>query len=209
MPKIVSRAEFAKLAGVGKSAITEASKPGGLLAAARVGKSIDAEHPDCVAYLKRSTRRRTKRRIAEAEASQSDPDLVAEHDADTAAELAQIGHMTIQEVVDEFGTKHAFAHWLDALKRMEDIRKLRLSNDETEGALIRRDFVKTYLFGAVDAMTRRLLNDLPATAVANIYAAARAGEPIENAERALVGLIGDTLKPFATTMEKRLEVASK
>lgn len=209
MPKLGSRSDLAKLAGVGKSAITEATKPGGPLAAARVGQSIDLEHPDCLAYLKRAAKRRQKRKVAEAQASESDPDLVAAQDDDTAAELAEIGGMTIREVVDEFGTKHAFAHWLEALKRMEDIRKLRLSNDETEGALIRREFVKTYLFGAVDSMTRRLLNDLPATAVASIYASARAGEPVEDAERALVGLISDTLKPFANTMKQRLEIAGK
>lgn len=50
------RSEFAKLAGVAPSAITRQCRPGKPLAAACVGKRIDADHPAAVAYVESQQR---------------------------------------------------------------------------------------------------------------------------------------------------------
>lgn len=57
MPRLVSRAEFARLAGVSKPAVTKASK-GPLLQAACSADRIDVDHPDAVAYVAAATKGR-------------------------------------------------------------------------------------------------------------------------------------------------------
>src|SRR5262245_49219 len=51
MPRVLSRAEFARLAKVSKAAITKACGAG--LAPACTSDRIDADHPAALAYLKR------------------------------------------------------------------------------------------------------------------------------------------------------------
>jgi hypothetical protein len=57
MQKLLSKSKFAKLAGVNPSTMTRISKT--LLAAAVVGKHIDAAHPDAVQYLADKERAKT------------------------------------------------------------------------------------------------------------------------------------------------------
>lgn len=52
---LISKAEFARRAGVSAAAITKGLKPGGRFAAAAVGKRIDVAHPAAVAYLEGKT----------------------------------------------------------------------------------------------------------------------------------------------------------
>jgi len=49
--KLVKKSAFAEMAGVSNAAITKACKPGAALAAAMVGKQINAIHPAAVEYL--------------------------------------------------------------------------------------------------------------------------------------------------------------
>ena len=82
------------------------------------------------------------------------------------------------------------------MNRIENMRKTRLDNDESEGRLIDRELVKGAVFGAIESAYRRLLQDTPKTAVARIYASAKAGQPPEDAEKILRELITAQLKPL-------------
>lgn len=122
---------------------------------------------------------------------------------DDLEELAQ----TLRPLVRRFGTETAFAKWLDQLKKIEDIREKRLKNEETVGTLVQRDAVKQFGFAYIDAAQKLLLRDAARTIAMRLYAMAKAGEPMEEAERTARDILGSNLRPLRATFEKALRNA--
>lgn len=200
--RLVSRSEFARMAGVSPGAVTRASLKS--LKAACHGDRINIDHPDAVSYLarhesrrtsgKKAKRGRTKRRSTRAKAPKTAPNPDASgHDSSTEA-LTRYRHQTLEQLTDQFGTDRTFRDWLQALKKIEDIRKARLDNEETEGRLMRRELVRTHIFGAVERSNQRLLGDAPKTIAQRLYAAARSGQSLEEAERIVRAVVSTHLE---------------
>lgn len=129
---------------------------------------------------------------------------------DVAAKLAESdtwGNLTLREIAARHGTFRTFTDVLTALKTIEDIRKGRLHNEETEGSLISRDLVKAHVIDAIDALFRRLLGDTPKTIARLIYAAAKGGSPVEEAEKIAHDQISSQLKTVKSTAERVLRNA--
>lgn len=103
--------------------------------------------------------------------------------------------MTLQQLVERFGTATAFKDYLDARKKIEDIVGKELENDETVGRLISRDLVRTHVFGAIEQANKRLLQDAAPNISRTVYALARRGAPVEDAEREARDVIGRILNP--------------
>lgn len=99
-------------------------------------------------------------------------------------DIKELGELRdhLAPLLQRFGTQRNFVDWLDALKKIEEILAKHLANEETEGRLISRDMVQTSVFGALGAMTRKLLRDSPKTIARKVYALHGAGRPIEEAE---------------------------
>ncbi len=112
--------------------------------------------------------------------------------------------MTLRELIAKFGSRRAFDDWLKALKKIEDIRKVRLDNDEAEGRLIDRELVVKHVMGAIDEVFRRLLMDAPKTITARIYSSALAGDTIEAARDVVHGLIRDQLRALKAKATRNL-----
>lgn len=113
-------------------------------------------------------------------------------------DLAEIS-AAIQPLVPlaaRFSTQTELSDWLDRLKRVEEIREKRLKNEETEGTLIPRELVKTHVFGAIEMVNRRLLTDSPKTIARRLYALAKSGAPIEEAEEVVREIISSQLRPM-------------
>lgn len=110
----------------------------------------------------------------------------------------------IRPIVDRFGSMHGLRDWLAALKTIEEIRTKRLDNDETEGSLIRREGVRVYLFGAIEAANVRLLRDASKTITRRLYSLAKSETPVEEAEKVVRELIGATLDPVKTKASRAL-----
>jgi hypothetical protein len=110
-------------------------------------------------------------------------------------DVGSVADMTIREVIKRFGTVTAFKDWLTSLKAIEDIRERRLRNEEADGRLIPREPVKHHVFGAIDAANRRLLNDSPKTIARRVYALAKTGAAIEEAEQIVREIISSQLRP--------------
>lgn len=202
--KTATRAELAAQAGVTKQAITKAMA--GPLSAAACGDRVDLSHPVVVSYLARKRTQIERKRAAEAEAAA----LVSSVDADipqSAEDIDGLADLTVREVVQRHGTVRGFKDWLDALKKIEDIRKTRLDNDETEGTLIDRELVKTHVFGAIESGNRRLLQDFPKSAAIRVMAAFKSGATVEETERLMRDLIGTQLKPVKTAAARTLRDA--
>ena len=197
------------MAGVSPAAITKACKRA--LKPALIGKRIDLDHPTVVKYLAgkgvdatsppettpaerpRRTRKRPRpgQRAARRELQSIDG----------------LEHLTLEELINRFGTETGLKDWLDSRKKIADIREKDLKNAEAAGRLISREFVKTHVFGHLDAAHRRLLRDTPKSLAKRIYALARAGEPIEAAEAEVREAISDQLRPMKAEATRALRNA--
>lgn len=208
-PRLYSRSQFARYAEVTPAAITKACKDGNGLADACLGDRVDVDHRAAVAYLKAhgkapvpKPKKPPAKKKGAKRAAQDD-----QFDTDDPVAVARLDHgvlsqMTIQEVIDTFGSRRGVRDWLEALKLIEAIRKTRLDNDETEGELISRELVRTHVFGAIEALHQQLLADLPRTLVTRLYASARSEEPQEEVERIVCQLISKQLKTVKTRTER-------
>jgi hypothetical protein len=207
----ISRAEMAQRAGVSQGAITKALRPNGPLAPAAVGDRVNVAHPDAVAYLSRKNRQRARKReqdAAAAELAGDEAEAIEGLDPDEALEdIEAFADMTVREVVDRFGTARRFRDYLDARKRIEDVRKTKLDNDETEGRLISRELVQQHVFGAIEASHMRLLQDLPKSAAIRVNSAFKATATVEDIERIIRELIATQLRPVKTTVRRTMTAA--
>jgi hypothetical protein len=223
MKRLVSRAELARHAGVSRTAITKACD--GELADACEGKRVDLDHPAVAQYLARhapapTVQVKRARIVAPAPtvARPIEPIEAAPGETPTSPEKARqylleqarglevddLPGMTLQGLVERFGTAGQFVDWLDALKKIEDIRAKRLSNGETEGRLIERDLVHAHVFAAMEGCHTRLMTDTPKTMARRLYAAAKSDVPVEEAEQVVRELVGSQIRPMKTKIAKML-----
>ena len=226
--KLLSKSDFARHAGVAAGAISKAMRESALKEAVVAGR-IDANHPEAVAYAKRD---RKKRQSAAKKAVRRKPDKKAAKvstvdispDGDPTSELngapepdplvtdagldiSRYADLTLRELEGRFGSVRALKDWLEALKKIEDIREKRLNNEEVQRALISRELVKTHIFGFLDAGNRRLLGDTPKTIARRLYALARSDSPIEEGEKLVREIIGSQLNPQKERVSKLLREA--
>jgi len=221
VPSPVSRAEFARLAGVSAPAITKASK--GPLAPACVADRIDVDHPAAKAYLaskgrslpspdRRETKSTKRGKAAPAQPTEPSPKRRKTDERSTAArrddgrtkevpiekseDFERYKHLTLEECVERFGTFRAMRDIAEVLKKIEDTRARRLQNDEREGHLVSRELVRTHIVGAMQVAFERLLRDAPRSLTQLLFALARAeGSSVEAGEKQAREIISSTLKP--------------
>lgn len=232
MARLVSRSELARIAKVSPAAITKACKT--QLAPACVGKRIDLDHAATTQYLRAkgisdpaptSSSNPTKNHATNPTAVRRRPKKTADPEhapgprsdggmEDPASEEVEgeedpehFLSLTLAQIVERFGTKTGFKDWLVARKTIADIREKELKSDETEGRLIDRELVKTHVFGAIEAGNRRLLGDSPKTIARRLYALAKSGAPVEEAEKVVREIISSQLKPVKTTAARVLRNA--
>lgn len=224
--RLESRSALARLAGVSPAAITKACK--GQLAAARVGKRIDLDHPAVAAYLTkkgvdptavppRHTRARAKptaprpkkpapkkpRKAAARSPRVPDPGFNPDP-ADDGPPIEDLLHLTLNEIIRRHGTDTGFKDYLDQRKKIADIREKTLKNLELAGRLIERELVKTHIFGALEESNRRLLGDSPKTIARRLYALAASGAPVEEAEATVREIMTSQIKPAKATASRVL-----
>ena len=219
--KLLTHAAFANVAGVSKQAVSKSTKEG-LLKKAVVNDRIDMMHPNAVAYLKRPRKGSHRPKPDPKSVTQKLTDASTNGDptsptnggsaaellvTDTGLDISRYADMTLRELVDRFGSVRALKDWLEALKKIEDIREKRLNNEEVQRALISRELVKTHVFGFLEAGNRRLLGDTPKTIARRLYALARSDQPIEEGEKLVREIIGSQLNPQKERVSKLLREA--
>lgn len=224
MPNLVSRADYARMAGISDSAVSRLAR--GKLADASAGKRIDLDHPAVVAHLESrgvdptkgpptgrtvAERATVARRKAPAKASRQAPSGGEDEPAETTRqagvtkdEIERFDHMTLRELMDRFGTAPVFVDHLNALKRMEDVREKALKNDETDGLIISRELVQAHVFGTLYGLSRRLLGDMPKTVAQQLYALAKTGAPLEEAERVVRDAVSSQIEPVKVKVANAL-----
>lgn len=221
--ELVSRRELARRAGKTAAAVTAQCRPGGHLHEAIVGDRIDASHPAAVAWIagpatpkkaskkatkKKAAKKAAKKKVTASQPSEDEPSsnvlAIKLEDLPGLRGIEDLADQTLRYICQHFGTGRALKDWLDARKKIEDVRHAELDNGRLEDTLVSRERVKTAVFGIIEASNRRLLQDFPKAAVRRLYGACRAGQPPEEAERILRDLISAQLTPVKAQAQKAL-----
>jgi len=111
----------------------------------------------------------------------------------TEDDISRFEDWTLRRLRMKFGTSFAFKAWLGACKAMVEIKEKELGFAKQTGALISRELVKTQVFAHIALAYQQLLRDTAPTLARRIYAMARSGAPIEDAEALARELMGATL----------------
>lgn len=200
MDRFVTKFDFSKLAKVSAAAITNATKPDKALVTAFVGGKIDLGHPAAKAYLK-------KKNVAVPEFRAAATTSVAAGIA-TEMDPLEFMHMSLGEILAKYGTLKEFKGVLDALKTMADISYKEMQAQEKRGEFIRRETVKTFIFGALEQLNLRLLRDVPKTAVARLASHLKTGGSREDAEMMFVTIISQSLQLVSDTTTRVLRTGA-
>jgi hypothetical protein len=213
-------------------AISKQCAEGGKLVEACDGRRIDLERPAALEYLRGKGVAPPKVRksvLSRAPAPTAPPSVEADEalvpevppaarpgpmaPADARAYLLELTQgikvrdlpsMTLQQVVERFGTFTQFTDLLDARKKIADIVEKDLKNDATTGRLIERELVKTHVFGAMEQQNKRLLQDAAPNITRTIYAAARSGKSVEEAENEAREILTRILSPAKESAARAL-----
>ena len=206
MDQLITRARFARLAGVSRPSVTKACKNG--LKDAVVGKRIDLTHPAARQYLAdkgvdATTVRPAASRIPRGGEGGPGKSEAAGTDWGPGNVEDLLG-LTFREIAVRYGTVPGFTDWLNARKKVADIRRLELRNAESEGRVIQRDLVRTHVFGYLDAMNRRLLRDLPPALAPQLLTLARTNASAEDFKKEIRARISHQLRNAKHDVTRRL-----
>lgn len=225
MARLVTRSELSRIAGVSPAAITKACK--NALTPACDGSRVDLDHPATVAYLaskgraptaaapapkKRGSKTTTPRpkpgapaKRKRSETPEETPEAELEEvAAEGMREIDGLEHLTLEKLVTQYGTLTRFRDWLEARKKLADLRSAELKNDEAQGRLIDRELVRSHVFSALEAGNRRLLGDTPKTIARRLYALARSETAVEEAEQVVREILSSQLRPVKAAAARAL-----
>lgn len=216
MDRFVSKKEFADVCQKTPAAITAATRPGKALSLALAGKKIDTHHVDAVTYMQKhgvdvglpaqdepATTASKKTKPSKQKGSYQEVDIKVDIDHNLA-EYSKYLNMTLGDIIRKFGSMPKFKDHLNSFKVMSEIELRELQAEEKRGKFIRRDTVKTHIFGAMDTSNLRLLRDVPKTAAMKAASILKSGQEIGVVEEMLRDLIGKNLSVVRETAERVL-----
>jgi hypothetical protein len=126
-------------------------------------------------------------------------------DNGTSGAMVELGNLTLDQVTMLIGQYDQAEEWLKSVKLKEDIRAARLKNEATEGSTISRELVETRVLGVVDEAFRRLLTDGAKTLASQVFAMAKSGQTVQEAEREISATIGKVLELAKTKPQRALK----
>jgi hypothetical protein len=119
----------------------------------------------------------------------------------------EIARMDLRQVVERWGTQHEVKDWLMALRTLEDIRAKQIENETKQGLVIKRELVQAHVFGHIEAVNKRLLQDAPSKLANEIFSLCRTGASLEEAEKLIRDTIGSYLSPLKTQTARAIRAA--
>lgn len=197
-PSYLTRAQFARHAGVGPQRVSVLTA--GQLEPALVldGRRIDISHPCVVRYMKaRSAREHAKDDEPSTQVPNVDPTLLPEN-------IQHLADWPLRKIVQTFGTSAAFVDWLKATKLIEDIHAARLKNDSTSGELVSRDLVSRGLIEPIETAFVSMLSDGARTIAARSVAMVRAGSDEADIEDLVKDQLSSLIRPAKAKIKRNL-----
>ena len=119
-------------------------------------------------------------------------------------DIAEHGHLSLNEIAEHFGSDEMYRGWLDAKRKQIDIVERDLKVKERIGELVSRDYVSRYLFGLLEEMSSRLLVDSSVTIATKIYAHCESGDTLEEATKTVRDEISKPIKGSKAQIKKRM-----
>ena len=214
--RLIKKIEFAEQAGVSRAAVTKACDAA--LKAAVVGKLIDVDHPDAVAYIKSKRDKKTKppakkprkaaakpkpKTVAAPEPPEDDERSHFSEDDD----IRDVLHLTLGQIVERHGTSTQFKAWIDAKKTIVDVQTKVVKLAVLEGTLVSRGIVKVGVIDPIDAAHRKLLTDGAKTIARRVTAMNSGGRPLEDCEDFVKDQISSFIRPMKAKIKRSLKSA--
>ena len=220
------KSAYADYVGVSAAAITKATRVGGILHAAMLGKKLDATHPSAIAYQKEHADEVTV-------SVNGGPSVPLEefndelptpkpsgHIAKNAAKKAgvyeegsfkvpeyigELADMTLRDLIMQFGTDVRFVDWLKATKEIEMINEKRLKNAESEGLLVSRHLVKVGILEPLNSAHIKLLTDGVKTIARRTVALHESGKDLTDIEEFIADQVSSFIRPVKAKVARALK----
>ena len=77
----------------------------------------------------------------------------------TAKKIDAVGHLTLKEIIEQFGSTHEFSHEMQCLKEVLEVQKLTNQVHKQRGQLIDVDVLDKIITGYIDTLADLILND--------------------------------------------------
>jgi hypothetical protein len=229
--ELITKTDFAEIAGVSSAAITLATKPNKLLYKATVGEGrkmrIDPNHPAAVAYLKDFTQKKppvtvsvnggeaipydefikepSKVGAGAAKESRKQISLYNIDPADVPDNMRDFANMTIREVVAKFGTDYRMVDYLRALKEIETVEERRIKSAKMRGELLHRELITKGVLEPIDTAHRKMLTDGAKTIARRSVAMIKAGKDSDDLQKFIAEQISSFIKPAKAKIKRTLE----
>lgn len=177
-----------------------------------MGKRIDLAHPSAQRYLADKGVDPTRLEPSLSNSGPADDETTQGEAAETRLgpdNIEDLLDLTFRDIAARYGTVPGFTDWLDARRKVADIRRLELRNAESEGRLIQRDFVRTHVFGYLNAVNLRLLRDTPRTLAQRVRALVRSDATTEELEAEIRERISSQLRNAKGLIARRLQAPQK
>jgi len=224
----VRKSEFAKLAGVSGAAVTKASAT--TLKAALVGRQIDRNHPDAIAYVKKhkqpdviavkkavskkvdgrsNPKHKAAARKSKRKKEEKDEGVIPGSLESLPEKIQALADQSLRELAYVFGTDIAFLDWLKATREIERVHEARLKNQEKEGTLVHRELVKSGILDPIETLYSQILRDGAKTIAVKVMNLMEAGEPVEICEKAIRKELTSFIRPAKAKMERAIKGMKK
>jgi len=230
---LIRKSAFADLVGVTPAAVTKATRVGGILHAAMLGKKLDTTHPAALAYAEEHKSEITvsvdggepipleefndqigvppvinpastpRGHVAKNQAKKMGQ---FEEGSFTVPEyIGELADMTLRDLIMKFGTDVRFVDWLKATKEIEMINEKRLKNAESEGTLVSRHLVKVGILEPIDSAHIKLLTDGAKTIARRSVALHESGKNLLEVEEFIVDQISSFIRPVKAKVARALK----
>jgi hypothetical protein len=170
---------MARRLGVTPSAVTQATKSGGMLAPALVGKGINVLHEAAQAWLARKAAETTITAPIDVVATEADDDPTNSASPPSATEAeaalgpwrAQVDLASLVEplstLTERYSDAKEFAAWIKCRKALEEALKAQMLRERVAGRLIARTTVQR-MIEKIDDAFRLMLTNAPRTIATQI-----------------------------------------
>lgn len=180
---LISKAKFSDLAGVSRSSISQACQKNGSLFDALDSRGlIDANHPKAKKYI--------------VDCEQVKKECLSEDNI-------YYDDMSVREVVERFGTDVRFAEYVKAVKDIQSIERLRISNERKRSEVVPAE-IFDLLGSELEKTFNTILGETSEKCAAMAHDNAKSKAEIFETEEYIRQQVGGDIKKFKAEMISRL-----
>ena len=195
-----TRAEFSKIAGVTKAAITKACKAS--LKDAICNGKLDMDSEPIKKYLRK--RNIDPSSILSQPASEPIPGKKEKYKNPFGLEVDPkiLLNKTIVEICELFGTDDRFLKIVESTKKLTEIEKNRIANAKASGLLVAKDLVKVGIIDPLDSVFATMLTDTVKTMSLRAHTMAKSGSTSDEIKVMMVDQISSVIRPAKSKVKR-------